>query len=75
MRRVAYLEDPAQLDPDRRRAGIDGLRAGGQPYRCRIIATRFTDPDAFATALARGAGHGRVRPWSRPSTPTASPGR
>jgi hypothetical protein len=51
MNRAAYLEDPAQLDPDKRRAGIDGLRAGG----------RFTDPDAFATALARGAGHRGVR--------------
>jgi hypothetical protein len=61
MHRVVYLEDPAQLDPDKRRAGIDGLRADGQPHRCRITATRFTDPDAFATALARGAGHGRVR--------------
>jgi hypothetical protein len=61
MRRVAYLEDPAQLEPDKRRSGIDGLKPGGQAHRCGIISTRFTDPGAFATVLARGAGHARVR--------------
>ena len=61
MRRVAYLEDPAQLDPDKRRRGIDGLKAGGHVHRCGTISTRFTNPDAFATALAQGAGHARVR--------------
>jgi hypothetical protein len=57
MRRVAYLEDPAQLDPDKRRSGIDGLRAGNRRHICADIASRITDPDAFATALARGTAH------------------
>ena len=61
MRRVAYLEDPAQLDPDKRRRGIDGLKADGRAHRCGTISTRFTDADAFATALARGTEHARVR--------------
>src|SRR6185437_9236721 len=30
-RRVRYLEDPAQLDPDKREAGIDGLTASDLP--------------------------------------------
>ena len=54
MRRAAYLEDPAQLDQDKRRAGIDGLRPGGRNHVCASLSTRVTDPDAFATALARG---------------------
>lgn len=37
-RRVAYLEDPAQPDPVKRAAGIDGLRPGDQPHRCRQTA-------------------------------------
>ena len=61
MRRVAYLEDPAQLDPDRRRAGIDGLRPRGRHHVCADMSSRITDPDAFATALARGAAHPDVR--------------
>jgi hypothetical protein len=60
-RRVAYLEDPAQPDPAKRAAGIDGLRPGDQPHRCRQTATRITDPDAFAAAFARGIEHPRVR--------------
>ena len=74
MRRVAYLEDPAQLDPDKRRAGIDGLRTGGRNHICASLSTRITDPDAFATALARGAAHPDVRaalstPYDRDSRP------
>lgn len=61
MRRVAYLEDPAQLDPGRRYLGIDGLRQNDQPHRCRSTSTRITDPDAFATAFARGVVHPKVR--------------
>jgi hypothetical protein len=61
MRRVAYREDPAQLDLDKRYQGIDGLRPGDRPHRCGNIATRVTDPDAFATAFARGAEHPKVR--------------
>ena len=74
MRRVAYLEDPAQLDPDKRSRGIDGLRPGGRHHICADRASRITDPDAFATALARGAGHPAVRaalstPYDRGSRP------
>jgi hypothetical protein len=61
MRRAAYLEDPAQLDPEKRHLGIDGLRPNDQPHHCRSTATRITDPDAFATAFARGVEHPRVR--------------
>jgi hypothetical protein len=61
MRRAAYLEDPAQLDPGKRYLGIDGLRQNDQPHRCRSTATRITDPDAFATAFARGVEHPKVR--------------
>jgi hypothetical protein len=61
MRRVAYLEDPAQLDPAKRDLGIDGLRHNDQPHRCASTSTRITNPDAFATAFARGAEHPKVR--------------
>jgi hypothetical protein len=60
MRRVAYLEDPAQLDPGKRRAGVDGLRPR-RHHVCADMSSRITDPDAFATALARGAAHPDVR--------------
>jgi hypothetical protein len=74
MRRVAYLEDPAQLDPAKRSLGIDGLRPNDQHHRCGSTATRIADPDAFATAFARGVEHPKVRealdmafdPGSRP---------
>jgi len=61
MRRAAYVEDPAQLDLRKRYLGIDGLRQTDQPHRCRSTATRITDPDAFATAFARGVEHPKVR--------------
>jgi hypothetical protein len=61
MRRVAYLEDPAQLDTAKRDLGIDGLLENDLPHRCRSTSTRITDPDAFATAFARGAEHPKVR--------------
>lgn len=54
-RRVAYLEDPAQLDPAKRAAGIDGLKSPEGSHRCREASSRITDPDAFAMAFARGA--------------------
>jgi hypothetical protein len=60
-RRAAFLEDPAQLDPGKRYLGIDGLRQNDQPHRCRSTSTRITDPDAFATAFARGVEHHKVR--------------
>jgi hypothetical protein len=60
-RRAAYLEDPAQLDLGKRSLGIDGLRQNDQPHRCRSTSTRITDPDAFATAFARGVEHPKVQ--------------
>ncbi len=76
LRRVAYLEDPAQLDPDKRRRGLDGLRPGGRNHGCADLSSRITDPYAFATALARGAGHPDVRaalstPYDRRQLPRA----
>ena len=59
--RAAYLEDPAQLDPAKRAAGIDGLKPGEYLHRCRQTATRIADPDAFATAFATGVEHPKVR--------------
>jgi hypothetical protein len=74
MRRAAYLEDPAQLDPGKRYLGIDGLRENDQLHRCRSTATRITDPDAFATAFARGAEHSKVREaLDMPFDPTRRP--
>jgi hypothetical protein len=61
MRRVAYLEDPAQLDPEKRSLSIDGIRQNDQRHRCFSTSTRITDADAFATAFARGAEHPKVR--------------
>ena len=60
-RRLRFLEDPAQLDPARRAAGVDGLAPGDKPHRCGSTATRITSPDAFAMALVKGAGHQDVR--------------
>ena len=60
-RRVRYLEDPAQLDPEKREVRIDGLKNGDQPHRCGDIATRITDPEAFAIAFAHGVEHPDVR--------------
>jgi len=61
MRRVAYLEDPAQLDPGKRHLGIDGLRQDDQAHRCFSGSSRVANPDAFATAFARGVEHPKVR--------------
>ena len=58
-RRVRNLEDPAQLDPDKR--GIDGLTAGDLPHRCGDTASRITDPEIFAMAFVRGVEHPDVR--------------
>lgn len=61
MRRAAYLEDPAQLDKEKQLHGIDGLKSGDKRHVCSRLATRITDPDAFATAFARGTEHPDVR--------------
>ena len=60
-RRVAYLEDPAQLDPAKRAAGIDGLKSPEGAHRGRNASSRITDPDMFAVAFARGIEHRAVR--------------
>jgi hypothetical protein len=60
-RRVAYLEDPAQLDLAKRAARIDGIMAGNQLHRCGSIATRITDPEVFAAGVARAVEHPDVR--------------
>jgi hypothetical protein len=60
-RRVAYLEDPAQLDRSKQQAGIDGLRSPEGRHHCGEIASRFTTPEAFAAAYARGIEHPQVR--------------
>lgn len=74
-RRAAYLEDPAQLDPDKRHLGIDGLRQNNQRHRCADASTRITDPDAFATAFARGVEHPKVRDaLDMPFDPDRRPG-
>ncbi len=75
MRRVAYLEDPAQLDPDKRRRGIDGLRPGDRYHGCGRFASRVTDPDAYATALAQGAENPDIQaalntPYNRDRRPS-----
>jgi hypothetical protein len=60
MRRAAHLEDPAQLDVAKQVRGIDGLKPNDKRHKCADLATRITDPDAFATAFSRGAGHREV---------------
>lgn len=60
-RRVACLEDPAQLDPAKRAAGIDGLKSPEGSHRGRNVSSRITDPDAFAVAFARGIENRTVR--------------
>jgi hypothetical protein len=74
-RRVTYLEDPAQRDPAKRAVSIDGLESDDRPHRCGRITSRITDPDAFATAFARGVEHPEVRaaletPFSRGRRPS-----
>lgn len=61
MRRVTHLEDPAQLDAGKQARGIDGLKPDDRPHWCRTTSSRITDPDAFATAFARGTEHPKVQ--------------
>ena len=60
-RRVRNLEDPAQLDPAKRAVGVDGIATSDVPHRCGDVASRIIDPEAFATAFARGVEHPDVR--------------
>jgi hypothetical protein len=74
-RRAAYLEDPAQLDAEKRLRGIDGLKPNGKRHYCSPLATRITDPDAFATAFARGVEHPGVQSaLSKPHDQDSRPG-
>ncbi|MFL6077411.1 MAG: hypothetical protein ACJ73S_28955 [Mycobacteriales bacterium] len=59
-RRVLYLEDPAQLDLTKRLAGEDAFKPG-RDHKCADMATKIADPEAFATAFARGVEHPEVR--------------
>lgn len=72
-RRVRYLEDPAQLDPDKREAGIDGLAVSDLPHWCGRVATRITDPKAFATAFTHGVEHPDVRAALNSTGPRPEP--
>jgi len=60
-RRVKNLEDPAQLDLEKREARVDAFKTGNQPHWCGSIATRITNPEIFAAAFARGVEHLDVR--------------
>jgi hypothetical protein len=60
-RRVTALEDPAQLDADKRAAGIDGCKPGNKSHKCGMSATAVQDPVAFATMFARGVEHPKVK--------------
>jgi hypothetical protein len=74
-RRVAFREDPAQLDPEKRHLSIDGLQEKDKRHRCGEMATRVADPDAFATAFVRGAQHPKVREaLATPFDPDKTPG-
>ncbi|MGZ0149919.1 hypothetical protein ACXJJ3_22860 [Kribbella sp. WER1] len=59
-RRVAYLEDPAQLDPALRAKSVDGLRPDKMHF-CADTATRINDATAFAAAYAGVIEHPKVR--------------
>lgn len=61
MYRVAHLEDPAERNLDKRRRGIDGLLPDDVLHQCSKLATRITDPAAYATATVRGTEHPGVR--------------
>lgn len=61
VRRVTALEDPAQLDPEKRAAGIDGCRPGNRDHECGVAATAIQDPYAFATVFVRGVEHPKVK--------------
>lgn len=60
-RRIRKLEDPAQLDPEKREARVDAFKVGNQSHWCGSIATRITNPEIFAATFARGAEHPDVR--------------
>ncbi|WP_329483058.1 hypothetical protein OG555_12790 [Kribbella sp. NBC_01484] len=58
--RVAFLQDPAQLDAVKREAGVDGLNPGKRHY-CGAEATRIHDAMAFVAAFAGAIEHPTVQ--------------
>jgi hypothetical protein len=75
-RRVTALEDPAQLDDEKRAAGIDGCKPGDKAHRCADTATAVQDPDAFATIFARAIEHPDIREvLEKPFDPRTNPPR
>ena len=72
MRRAVSWQCSGPSGPGCRRSAPK--RPGGRRHICADLATRITDPDAFASALARGTGHPAVRdalstPYDRGSRP------
>ena len=63
-RRIRKLEDPAQLDPEKREARVDAFKVGNEPHGCGSIATRITNPEIFAETFTP-----RRRASRRPGRP------
>ena len=59
--RVLYLEDPAQLDPQKRAESKDGLLPGNKSHYCAAESSAIRDSTAFAIAFARSVEHPEVR--------------
>ncbi|MFF0339232.1 hypothetical protein [Kribbella sp. NPDC004875] len=59
-RRVAFNEDPAQVDPEKRSAGVDGLDDTKQHY-CGKDSTRVHDATALAAIYVMASEHPKVR--------------
>jgi hypothetical protein len=60
-RRIQKLEDPAQLDQEKREDRVDAFKVDNQSHWCGSTATRITRPEIFAETFARGAEHPDVR--------------
>jgi hypothetical protein len=74
--RVQHLQDPAQLDLDKRTAALDAYT--GKLNVCAAEATRIKDPAAFATAYVTGLEHPKIKPlldtpYSGPLKPVQIP--
>ena len=65
------------LSPTResRLRGIDGLKLNGKRQKCGLLVLHVTDPDAFATAFARGSDHLRSACPQHATRPGPSTGR
>ena len=59
-RRVAFNEDPAQRDPEKRALGIDGIDPTKQHY-CGRDSTRIHDATALAAVYVMASEHPDVR--------------